>query len=295
MRILVFGQSGQVASALARQNGDEHAIVCVGRPQADILDQARVARHIAGQSPDLVVNAAAYTAVDKAESDPETAFAVNRDGAKNIAIACASADIPFIHLSTDYVFSGDQEAPRKPEDPTGPQGVYGHSKLAGEIAVAGSHANSIILRTAWVYDQSGSNFPKTMLRLAETRDVLRVVADQFGNPTDAEEIARAILAIADTLHSTPDFSNWGIYHFAGPERISWANFARMVLKSSSNLGGPTAAVSDITTDQYPTAAKRPAISCLDTEQFSQTFGFHHVSLATSINRTMEKWLEDVGA
>ena len=291
MRILVFGRSGQVATALARQQTSGHFVVCVGRPEADILDQQNISDHIEHETPNLVVNATAYTAVDKAETEEELAFSINRDAPLLIAQCCSAADIPFIHISTDYVFPGDKSEPYQPQDITGPQNAYGRSKLAGEVAVRDQAEKSIILRTAWVYDRTGSNFPRTMLRLAKTRDELGVVADQYGNPTDAEEIARAIMAIANTLEKSKEFSAWGIYHFTGPERMSWAAFARNVMDCSQTENGPFATIRDLTSEEFPTPVGRPANSSLDTASFTQTFGYKSATVQHSLKRAMPDWLK----
>lgn len=293
MKILVFGKSGQVANALARQHSDLIEIMCVGRPEADICDVEKVRAFVSKYQPDLVVNAAAFTAVDKAEDQEDLAYAVNRDGPKNLALVCEEADLPLVHISTDYVFAGDDLNPYKPDDNTGPQGVYGMSKLAGESAIAENCTRFIIMRTAWVYDQTGSNFPKTMLRLAQGRDELTVVADQFGNPTDAEEIAKAILAVAKSIVSSQDFGEWGVYHFCGPEHVSWAQFARKILEASQQIGGPYAKVRDISTAEFPTKAKRPANSSLDTSSFEKVFNFKSCSVDASLEVTMPIWCEEL--
>lgn len=272
MRILVTGREGQVARALAGLASPEIAVEALGRPDLDIRDQASVARAIAAFSPDVVVSAAAYTAVDKAETEEAEAFAVNEGGAANVSRAAAETGLPVIHLSTDYVFPGDASRPYREDDQTGPAGAYGRSKLAGEIAVAKNNPRHVILRTAWVFAPEGNNFPRTMLRLAGDRDTVRVVADQQGTPTYAPDIAEAILTVARVALASPDGEAWrGTFHMTGAGRTTWAGFAAAVFAASAARGGPSARVEPITTADYPTPARRPAYSVLDNSRFAATF------------------------
>jgi dTDP-4-dehydrorhamnose reductase len=273
MKILVAGVQGQVARALhacAARTGT-HALVAQGRPGFDLLHPEAMARTVAELNPDLVVNAAAYTAVDNAEREAATAYAINRDGARALAAAAAAEGCPIIHLSTDYVFAGTKAGAYGEDDATGPTGVYGRSKLEGEAAVAGANARHIILRTAWVYAAHGSNFVRTMLRLATERPALRVVADQRGNPTYAPHLAEAILAIAAVIGSGRS-SPWGIYHAAGTGDTSWHEFATAIVNAAGPLGITPVPVSPIATAEFPTAAQRPANSCLDCRKLEHTFG-----------------------
>jgi len=237
MRILVTGREGQVAKALlARADAQPETLIvlALGRPELDLTDRTSITRAIAGFSPDLLVNAAAYTTVDKAESEQDAAFAVNRDGAGNAAAAAAAAGIPIIHLSTDYVFDGDGDAPHREDDATGPLGVYGRSKLAGENAVRAANPAHAILRTSWVYAPWGNNFAKTMLRLAGERDVVRVVADQHGAPTYAPDIAAGILAVAETALAEPRGAGWrGVFHMTAAGETTWAGFAEAIFAASA--------------------------------------------------------------
>jgi dTDP-4-dehydrorhamnose reductase len=272
MRILVTGRDGQVARALVGLAGPGVVIEALGRPDLDITARASVDRAIHRFGPDILVNAAAYTAVDKAESDEAAAFAVNRDGARKAAAAAAAALIPIIHLSTDYVFSGEGTAPYREDDPTGPAGVYGRSKLEGERAVAAANPAHAILRTSWVYAPWGHNFVKTMLRLAADRDVVRVVADQYGTPTFAPDIAEGILAVARVALAQPEADGWrGVFHMTAGGETTWASFAEAVFAESAALAGPSARVEAITTADYPTPAKRPVNSRLDNSLFRTTF------------------------
>lgn len=272
-RILVTGNNGQVALALAELDLPDLQFVALGRPDLDISDKATVERAFASVRPDLVVNTAAYTDVDRAESEEKEAFSVNRDGAANVASVAASAGCPVIHFSTDYVFPGTKPSPYLEADETGPLGVYGRSKLAGERAVAAANPAHAILRTAWVYSPSGRNFVKTMLRLAGDRDTINVVADQQGTPTSAAFLARATAAVARRALANPSGRDWrGTFHVVAGGATDWAGFAEEIFRQSGSRGGPTATVKRITTAEYPTAATRPANSRLDTSRFMAVFG-----------------------
>ena len=273
LRLLVTGRDGQIAKALARVASGEVEIVCAGRPELDITDAASIRAAIARHRPDIVINPAAYTAVDRAESEPEIAFAVNRDGAGNVAKEAAEAGLAIIHLSTDYVFSGEGSTPYVETDATGPVGVYGASKLAGEAAVARANDRHVILRTSWVHAPWGNNFARTMLRLAGDRDVIRVVADQSGAPSYAPDIAAGILAVCGAVAERPLQADWhGVCHMTNGGCTSWAGLAEEIFARSREAGGAFAAVEPIATAQYPTPAKRPANSRLDNRRFNATFG-----------------------
>ena len=263
MRVLVFGRTGQVATELARI---APSAIFLGRDAADLADPPACAAAIAAHRPDAVINAAAWTAVDKAEAEESVAHTVNADAPAAMATACAVAGVPFVHISTDYVFDGAGTAPFAPDAPTGPLGAYGRTKLAGEQAVRGSGAAHAILRTSWVFSAHGANFVKTMLRLSESRDRLTVVADQTGGPTPAAAIAKACLTIATQLAADPAKS--GTYHFAGRPDTIWAGFAREIF---AQAGRPTG-VEDIPTAAFPTPARRPANSRLDCATTETTFG-----------------------
>lgn len=260
--ILVFGRSGQVARELA-ELGEQagRAMVFAGRETLDLAEHGQIEGLIARIGPSAVINAAAYTAVDKAESEADAAYALNRDAPAAMARACAARGLPFVHFSTDYVFDGALDRPYVETDPTGPTGVYGASKLAGEQAVMAVGGAAIILRTSWVYSVHGANFVKTMLRLAATRDAVGVVGDQLGRPTWARDCAEAALVALDALGSDPGLA--GVYHLSGGGDATWAQFAAATFEISAQRGGPTAQVNPITTADYPTPAKRPANSRLD--------------------------------
>mgnify|MGYP001317200100 FL=1 len=260
--ILVFGKTGQVASELQR-SGD---VLALGRDHADLSDPFACMQRIRALSPRAVINAAAYTAVDKAEEDEELATIINGDSPTAIARACAEMQIPLVHISTDYVFEGLGEVPWKPNDTTAPQNAYGRSKLAGEAGILGSAATHVILRTSWVVSAHGANFIKTMLRLSEARDTLSVVADQIGGPTPARDIADACLMIAQHLQDDPTKS--GTYHYSGAPSVSWADFASEIFVQAAR----SVKVIPIQTAEYPTPAKRPLNSRMDCRTTASTFG-----------------------
>jgi dTDP-4-dehydrorhamnose reductase len=271
--ILVFGGNGQLGQELARAAaGKRTPLIALGREQADITDTAAVAHALARCRPALVVNAAAYTKVDLAESEPVAAAAANTDGPAVLAATCNRAGVPLLHISSDYVFDGSKPSPYCESDPVAPLGVYGRTKVAGEAAVRDRLTRHIILRTAWVYGEFGQNFLKTMLRLAQERDELRVVADQRGSPTSTRELAAAILRIAPRLAADADV--WGTYHLTGSGATSWHGFAAAIVAAQAPLTGRAPKVIAITTAQYPTPAARPANSVLDCSRFTQVFGFH---------------------
>jgi len=295
MRIYVIGNEGQIARSLrdlASQNIDIE-IRCSSRPHVDVLRPESVERALNQYSPDVVVNPAAYTAVDRAETDSNLAFSINRDGAANIALAARRLNVPIIHLSSDYVFDGKKSSPYVETDPVAPQSVYGRSKLAGEVAVAAANERNIILRTSWVYAPFGSNFVRTILRLSSERDRLRVVDDQIGCPTYAPDIAQAIVTIAQTINSSgwhPDFA--GLTHLAGPDRTTWFGFARQIMQLVEAKGARAATVDPITTADYPTAAARPANSCLNCDRLHSIFKVRLPALSVSIETCLERLLSN---
>lgn len=257
--LLVFGRSGQVATELARlvPDADFPQAVFLGRDQADLSDPAACAAAIRDHRPAAVINAAAWTAVDKAETEEAAARAVNAEAPAAMAAACADLGIPFVHISTDYVFDGTGTDAWTPNDATGPQNAYGRTKLAGEEAVRAAGGAHAILRTSWVFSAHGGNFVKTMLRVGATRDRLTVVADQVGGPTAAADIARICLAMAKGLLADP--AKTGTYHLSGAPDVSWAEFAREIFARA----GLSVTVEDIPTSGFPTPASRPANSRMD--------------------------------
>ncbi|MFG1320777.1 dTDP-4-dehydrorhamnose reductase [Xanthobacter autotrophicus] len=273
MRLAVTGKQGQVVTSLLERGAAASVeVIALGRPELDLADPASVKAAIAAAAPDVVVSAAAYTAVDKAESEPELAFEVNEVGAGAVAEAAAALQVPIIHLSTDYVFAGDKADPYLESDPTGPVSVYGASKLAGEKKVAAATGNHAILRTAWVYSPFGANFLKTMLRLGASRDMLRVVADQRGTPTSALDIADAVITVARRLKTDPDPALRGVFHLTGGGEGTWADFAEVIFASLEARTGRCVAVERITTADYPTPARRPANSRLSNRKLQSSYG-----------------------
>jgi len=270
VKLLVTGSRGQVGTELVRQAQVlGWTVKAVDRDDLDITDREAVNRVIASFSPDAVTNAAAYTAVDQAEQDHAAAFAVNRDGPENLAVACADSDIPLIHYSTDYVFDGGNRDAYAESVPVAPLGVYGESKFAGEQAVRECCLKYFILRTSWVFSAHGNNFVKTMLRLAGERETLGVVADQFGKPTSAAEIARQTLAMLPVAEG-----NWGTYHLAQPDDTSWYGFAEAIFAEAEKQGAllKLETVNAIRTEDYPTPARRPANSVLCCNKLESVFG-----------------------
>lgn len=258
--ILVFGKTGQVATELQRQSQD---VVALGREEADLTQPDICAGVIQKYKPDAVINAAAYTAVDKAESDEETATLVNGAAPAAMAVECAKLGIPFVHISTDYVFDGAGDLPFSPSDKAAPIGAYGRSKLLGEEGVRAAGGSYAILRTSWVFSAHGNNFLKTMLRLGGERDKLTIVADQIGGPTSAAQIAHACLIISGALRQDPHLT--GTYHFSGQEDVSWADFARNIFEQAHIACD----VEDIPTTAFPTPAARPANSRMDCQSLSR--------------------------
>ncbi|RWB74612.1 MAG: dTDP-4-dehydrorhamnose reductase [Mesorhizobium sp.] len=294
MRLAVTGREGQVAASLveAARGRDEVEVVAVGRPALDLARPDTVLAALEAARPDIVVSAAAYTAVDQAEDEKDLAFAVNATGAGKVAEAAARLGVPVIHLSTDYVFDGAKDGAYVETDPTAPLGVYGASKLAGEEAVAAANPRHIILRTAWVYSPFGKNFVKTMLRLAADRDEIAVVADQWGNPTSALDIADAILHAAARLADDRNFAAFGVCHLAGEGDTNWSGFARHILDTSRTLGGPYAKVRDIATADYPTKARRPQNSRLSSAKFEGVFGWRAPHWREAAGRVVSRLLHD---
>ena len=271
MKILVLGAGGQVGTELCRRQWPAgYRIIATDRPGIDITHRDEVFAALARERPDILINAAAYTAVDRAETEPEAAWAGNCEGPGHLAAACREAGTPLLHISTDYVFDGTKSDPYREDDPVNPLGVYGGSKEAGERAVRAELTEHVILRTAWLYSAHGHNFVKTMLRLADNHPKLRVVADQRGSPTAAFDIAEALAAI--TLKIAAGEARWGTFHFAGTGDVTWHGFAEAIFELAAPWRGTPPGVATITTAEYPTPAQRPANSVLDCSRIAEAYG-----------------------
>jgi dTDP-4-dehydrorhamnose reductase len=271
MKLLVLGAAGQIGHELCRRVWPaDYQVAGFDRGEVDVTRPDSIAGVMHRERPGIVVNAAAYTAVDRAETEPNLAWAVNASAPGHLAAACKTAGIPLIHISTDYVFDGSKKGPYREDDPVNPLGIYGLSKEAGDRAVREALAEHVILRTAWVYSAHGHNFVRTMLRLAAERPVLRVVADQIGSPTSAADVAAAIAAIVQRLAAGDN--HWGTYHFAGGGAVTWHGFAEAIFELAVPWRGPPPKVEAITTAEYPTPAQRPANSVLDCRLVGAVFG-----------------------
>lgn len=290
MRILVAGGQGQVGSALAqlgKEQGLDH--FALGRSQLDITNAESINATFEKYQPGLLINAAAYTAVDKAESEAQLAYAINETATALLADACAGADIPMLHISTDYVFDGSKEGLYTEDDPVNPLAVYAKSKEAGERALRERVERHIILRTSWVFGVQGNNFVKTMVRLAKDRDHLTVVADQFGGPSSARSIAEALLTIAAQYEKTGTVA-WGTYHYCQKPYVSWHMFARAIIERATAMGlvDHSVQVAPIPSSEFPTPVKRPANSRLDIEKFNKAFSLPQKSWAEEIDMILLK-------
>ncbi|MGO4171381.1 dTDP-4-dehydrorhamnose reductase [Bosea sp. TAF32] len=293
LRIVVTGWAGQVVRAMLERVPVGAEVIALRRPDLDLAIPRTVAPALRAARPDVIVNTAAYTAVDQAESEPELAMRVNGEAAGEAARAASALGVPVIQLSTDYVFDGALDRPYRENDPTGPISAYGASKLAGEQAVAAATDNHAILRTAWIYSPFGKNFVKTMLRLAETRDEVGVVADQRGCPTSALDIADAIFAVARNLVERPgEASLRGIFHMAARGEAVWADVAEAIFAEQVRLGGKSVAVKRIATADYPTPARRPANSRLDSTKLAVTHGVGLPEWQGSLRACVERLLKD---
>ena len=290
MRVLVTGRTGQIARSLveAAARRPELELIAVGRPVLDLETSRSIAAVVTETRPDVVINAAAYTAVDQAEDEPDHAFRVNAEAAGEIAECSRASGARLIHVSTDYVFDGTQTEAYAPDAATNPLGVYGRSKLEGEQAVRAGTPDHLIVRAAWVYSPFGRNFVKTMMQLADRQEVVRVVADQRGNPSSAADIAEALLRIVERWRAGERTGLGETYHLAGTGSSSWAEFATAIFAACERHGLHTCRVEPITTEEYPTRARRPRNSVLDCSRFAQDFAFQmpdwRESLETVISR-----------
>ena len=293
MTLLCIGKTGQVATALAERT---HALgtpcICMGRPDTDLQDRASLERAIDSVRPDFVINAAAYTAVDAAESNRDVAFAINADGAARLAELCAARDLPLLHLSTDYVFAGEGGEAYREEDPVAPINIYGASKLAGEAAIKERLHQHIILRTSWVYSPFGTNFVRTMLRLAKDKGTARVVDDQIGSPTSALDIADVILQIAKRVREAADGAPFGTYHYAASGHVSWADVADLIFETYEQRMGCKIELQPIPSSDYPTPAKRPLNSRLETTKIERAFDVKPHDWTERVRTTVNRLIDE---
>ncbi len=281
MRILLFGRNGQVARSFEEEASSAHEIIALGRAEADLMNAGVAEKAISTHKPDIVVNAAAYTAVDKAEEEKESASRLNAAAAEEMAIAASRAGAHLIHISTDYVFDGEKTEPYLEDDPTHPLSIYGQTKRDGEAAILKTCPEAIIIRTSWVFSEFGQNFVKTMLRLAKDRGELSIVDDQTGGPTAARDIARAILAICSKKHRGAPGE--GIYHFQGSPVVSWAGFAAKIF----DYADADISVIPIATEQYPTPAQRPLNTVLDCAKIERDFGIAQPDWRASLRQAVD--------
>jgi dTDP-4-dehydrorhamnose reductase len=295
--ILVAGKNGQLARCLRDSAVLRNVpLVAIGRRELNLENGEGIDRVMAAVEPSAIVNAAAYTAVDPAEAEPQRAFGVNCDGAALLADAAARRGISFIHVSTDYVFDGSQRSRYREDDVPAPLNVYGSSKLAGEAAVLEAYPGAVVIRTSWLYSPYGNNFVRTMLRLSETQPVVKIVDDQRGTPTSAADLAAAILAIVERLRSAKGCSDGGIYHLAGEGETTWHGFAAAIFAGLARRGRRVPRLQAFTTAEYPTAACRPRYSCLDTSKAQRVFGVRLPPWRSSLEACLDQLaMEEAGA
>lgn len=290
MKLAVTGLTGQVVSALLASAPRDVEIIALGRPQLDLAVREAVLTTLRSTRCDVIVNAAAYTAVDNAESEPDVAMRTNGEGAGFVAEIAKELAVPLLHLSTDYVFDGTLDRPYRETDTPRPTGAYGRSKLEGENRITRTYSNHVILRTAWVYSPYGTNFVRTMLRLGETRTEIGVVSDQIGNPTYALDIANALVAIARRICADQSSSLRGIFHLTGTGDASWADFADAIFGEAERWGRAPVHVKRIPTADYPTPARRPTNSRLDNSKLNSLFGLALPNWRTSTGKCVSQAL-----
>ena len=292
LRLAVTGLSGQVVSALIERAPLDVEIIALGRPQLELSRREAVLASLRHTGCDAIINAAAYTMVDKAESEPDLAMRINGDGAGNVARAAAALGVPLLHLSTDYVFDGLMDRPYREDDETNPTSVYGQSKLHGEAQIRSSHGHHVILRTAWVYSPFGTNFVKTMLRLGADRDEIGVVSDQLGNPTSALDIADALIQIAKRIARDPSDLLFGTFHMSGQGEASWADMANAIFERAQLHDKKPVRVRPILTRDYKTPAKRPENSRLDNAKLKTVYGLALPHWRPSLDICVERILQN---
>jgi dTDP-4-dehydrorhamnose reductase len=292
LRLAVTGLSGQIVSALIERAPKNVEIIALGRPHLELAKRDAVMATLRHVRADVIINAAAYTQVDKAESEPDLAMRINGEGAGYVAEVAAELNVPLLHLSTDYVFDGNLDRAYREDDVTNPTTAYGRSKLIGEEKIRQAHDKHIIIRTAWVYSPFGANFVKTMLKLGRNNDEVSIVADQCGNPTSAVDIADALIKISKTVSQDNDQFFFGTFHMSGQGEATWAELAQNTFEEARLLGSKYVSVRRISTEEYPTPADRPKNSRLDNAKLKETFGFSlpswKLSLKTCVKHLLEK-------
>ncbi|MCP1499088.1 dTDP-4-dehydrorhamnose reductase [Pseudomonas migulae] len=285
MKILICGKQGQVSRELQHRLGVLGELVVPGRDQLDLTQPEQIRQQVRRVRPDLIINAAAHTAVDQAESEPQAAFAINAEAPGILAEEALALDIPLIHYSTDYVFDGSKTAPYNEADEPHPLGVYGQSKLAGEHAITAVQGKHLILRTSWVYSNHGRNFLLTMQRLLQEKPELRIVADQIGAPTWAGTIANSTLALIERWQAG-ETGAWGTYHLTAQGETSWFGFAQAIGEALREQGKPCATLLPITTSDYPTPATRPLNSRLDCSRLQREWGVSQPDWQTALRECL---------
>ena len=291
MKLLIIGSKGQLGSELVREcKRNEFSYLALDLPEFNIADPSQVEKTFADFKPSIVINASAYTNVDKAETEPEIAFSVNSDGPANLAVSCDKNRIPIIHVSTDYVFDGSKGQPYFESDPVSPLGVYGKSKEAGESKLRSILKQHIIVRTSWLYGTYGNNFVKTMLRLGNEKEIIQVVSDQYGCPTCAADLVEAAIDISKQISQNLKIT-WGTYHYCGIGTTTWHKFTKAIFEIASQYQNfKVTSVEAITTAQYPTRAKRPPFSALDCSLIKKRFGINTKPWQKSLEKTIERIL-----
>ncbi len=290
--ILVIGRTGQLADALAKLSGAKGRLryTCIGRPDLDLLEPDTIIRLVEQIDPAAIVNAAAYTAVDRAESDVAAADRLNAEAPGHVAEIAARFELPLLHVSTDYVFDGRSKRPWTPDDPVAPLSVYGRSKASGEQHVRGNQPEHLIVRTSWLFGPIGNNFLKTMLRLAAERDMLSVVSDQTGTPTFVPDLAEGLDRMLQTVLNVDDFDGWGTYHLTNSGQTTWYGFAEDIFRQAARYGVNPPRLSPIASDDWPADAKRPTWSVLDTGKTANVFGIELPAWQDAVGRCLQMLL-----
>ncbi|MEC9375322.1 MAG: dTDP-4-dehydrorhamnose reductase [Pseudomonadota bacterium] len=289
MKILLTGANGQIGTEILTQKNIDLEFVATNSKQLDIENWEQVKKVLKKVNPEVVINTAAFTAVDDAETEPEKAYAANEIGAKNLALECTRINCPLIHISTDFVFDGKKVNPYKEDDPTNPLNTYGKSKLAGEIAIRDNCSDHIILRTAWVFSPWRKNFMKSILNMLNENQPLNIIGDQKGSPTAASDIAKTVVKICRQINRSGE-SQFGTFHFCGKGNTSWFGFAKQIGKIWKQFTGKEINIKEILTSEYPAIANRPLNSSLDCEKLEEIFGIKTVNWESAVDREVRRYL-----